>query len=171
VRDSDSALPDELRAKLPVANVTFDDAQAFAVWRSQRDGVNYRLPTEDEWEYAARGNSTRLYPWEGSFMGGRAAINGSGVKPVGSFPEGATPEGVQDMLGNVWEWTTSAAAMYKGNAKTLLNAADRGKLVVRGGSYESKLDGDEPITATARRWVDKDTRSPVLGFRLVRAEP
>ncbi len=75
------------------------------------------------------------------------------------------------MLGNVWEWTSSEAAMYKGNNRTVLGAGDRGKMVVRGGSYESKPDGDEPITVTSRRWVAKDSRSPVLGFRLVRVEP
>ena len=72
------------------------------------------------------------------------------------------------MIGNVWEWTTSKAAMYKGNQLTKLSDEDRGKLVVRGGSYESKPDGDEPVTGTSRRWVAPDFRSPVLGFRLVR---
>jgi formylglycine-generating enzyme required for sulfatase activity len=167
-RDGDERFPEGVRARLPVGNVSFDDAVAFAAWRSKRDRATYRLPTEEEWEFAARGTSARLYPWEGSDVLGRAALDGIGIKPVGSFPRGATPEGVEDMLGNVWEWTTSAAAMYKGNDKTKLNGEDRGKVVVRGGSYESRLDGDEPITVTARRWVGKDTRSPVLGFRLVR---
>ncbi|MBC7930368.1 MAG: SUMF1/EgtB/PvdO family nonheme iron enzyme [Rubrivivax sp.] len=157
--------------RLPVSNVSFDDARAFAEWRSKRDGAAYRLPTEAEWEFAARGNSSRPYPWEGSFVGNRAAIVSGSPSPVGTFPDGATPEGALDMLGNVWEWTSSEAAMYKGNNRTVLGAGDRGKMVVRGGSYESKLDGDEPITVTSRRWVAKDARSPVLGFRLVRVEP
>jgi formylglycine-generating enzyme required for sulfatase activity len=72
------------------------------------------------------------------------------------------------MIGNLWELTDSEAAMYEGNDKIELEPADRGKIVVRGGSYESRPDGDEPVTATARRWVAKDFRSPVLGFRLVR---
>jgi formylglycine-generating enzyme required for sulfatase activity len=72
------------------------------------------------------------------------------------------------MIGNVWEWTASEAAMYKGNDRTALSSQDLGKLVVRGGSYESKPDGDEPATVTSRRWVARDFRSPVLGFRLVR---
>jgi formylglycine-generating enzyme required for sulfatase activity len=76
---------------------------------------------------------------------------------------------VQDLLGNVWEWTSSEAAMYKGNTRTRLSDEDRGKVVVRGGSFESRHDGGEPITVTSRRWVARDTRSPVLGFRLVRA--
>ena len=60
--------------------------------------------------------------------------------------------------------------MYKGNNRTALGAQDRGKMVTRGGSYESRADGDEPVTVTARRWVARDVRHPVLGFRLVRAE-
>ena len=59
--------------------------------------------------------------------------------------------------------------MYKGNDKTALAPEDRGKVVTRGGSYESRPDGDEPVTATARRWVSRNFRHPVLGFRLVRA--
>ena len=165
------AAPKAGDARLPVSNVSFDDAEAFAAWRSKRDGVTYRLPTEEEWEYAARGKSSRLYPWEGSSVDNRAAIVSAGPSPVGSFPQGATPEGVLDMLGNVWEWTRSEATMYKGNNRTVLREEDRGEMVVRGGSYESSLDGDEPITATSRRWVMKDSISPVLGFRLVRAEP
>ncbi len=73
------------------------------------------------------------------------------------------------MIGNVWEWTGSPAAMYKGNTRTVLLPADRGKFVVRGGSYESRPDGEEPVNAMSRRWFAKDFRSPVLGFRLVRA--
>lgn len=167
----DGDTPKAGEERLPVSNVSFEDAESFAVWRSKRDGVTYRLPNEDEWEFAARGKTSRPYPWEGSFVGERAVVARGGPAPVGSLPEGATPEGALDMLGNVWEWTSSEAAMYKGNNRTVLGAGDRGKMVVRGGSYESKLDGDEPITVTSRRWVAKDSRSPVLGFRLVRVEP
>ena len=60
--------------------------------------------------------------------------------------------------------------MYKGNDQTSLASGDRGKLVARGGSFKSRPDGDEPITVTARRWIPRNFRDPVLGFRLVRAE-
>ena len=60
--------------------------------------------------------------------------------------------------------------MYRGNDQTALAPADRGKFVARGGSYASRHDGDEPITATSRRWLARDFRDPVLGFRLVRAQ-
>jgi formylglycine-generating enzyme required for sulfatase activity len=157
--------------RLPVSNVSYDDANAFAKWRSQRDGVTYRLPTEEEWEFAARGgDSTRMYPWGAGWVQGYANLGGAGTAPVGSFPLGRTPQGLEDMIGNVWEWTASEASMYKGNDQTALAPADRGKMVARGGSYESRPDGDEPVTVTARRWVPRNYRHPVLGFRLVREE-
>ena len=167
----DGARPKTGDERLPVSNVTYGDAEAFAKWRSKRDGVTYRLPTEAEWEYAARGgDSSRMYPWDGGWVQGYANLGGRGAAPVGSYPLGRTPQGLDDMIGNVWEWTSSEASMYKGNDRTALGDQDRGKVVTRGGSFESRADGDEPITVTARRWVARDFRHPVLGFRLVRAE-
>jgi formylglycine-generating enzyme required for sulfatase activity len=157
--------------RLPVSNVTYEDATQFAAWRSKRDGVTYRLPTEEEWEFAARGgDSTRLYPWGAEWTQGYANLGGAGPAPVGSFPLGRTPQGLEDMIGNVWEWTSSEASMYKGNDRTALGAEDRGKVVARGGSFKSRPDGEEPVTVTARRWLPRNSRDPVLGFRLVRAE-
>ncbi|MGH9903065.1 MAG: formylglycine-generating enzyme family protein, partial [Pyrinomonadaceae bacterium] len=152
----------------PVRNVTFEDAQRFAIWRSRRDGVLYRLPTEEEWEYAARGGTPQLYPWGGEWSDGRANLENEAPKPVGSFPEGATPQGLQDMIGNVWEWTSTEASMYRGNDLMKLSPQDQGKAVVRGGSYQSSPRGDKLITATTRSWEPKDKRDPVIGFRLVR---
>jgi serine/threonine protein kinase/formylglycine-generating enzyme required for sulfatase activity len=167
--DWGGSAPPPGRERLPVTNVSYEDARQFAAWRSKRDGVAYRLPDENEWEYAATGGSPQAYPWGDRWSEGYANLAGAGPAPVGSFALGRTQQGLDDMIGNVWEWTSSEAAMYKGNDRTTLSEADRGKLVVRGGSYESKPDGDEPVTATSRRWVARDTRSPVLGFRLVRA--
>ncbi|MCA1591604.1 MAG: SUMF1/EgtB/PvdO family nonheme iron enzyme [Acidobacteria bacterium] len=158
---------------LPVRRVSFDDAWQFAVWRSHRDGVTYHLPTEEQWEYAARGgDAARLFPWGGAWEQGRANLGGEAARPVGSFPSGATPQGVQDMIGNVSEWTSSPAAIYDGNKRMKLPEEDRSKVVVRGGSYRSKPDGDNPITATTRSWVAKDVQDQTLGFRLVQtSEP
>jgi serine/threonine-protein kinase len=168
----DGGSPRAGEEKFPVRNVSYEDARKFAAWRSERDGVTYRLPTEEEWEFAARGgDSSRLYPWGGAWAEGRANLSTDAPRAVGSFPEGRTPQGVDDMIGNVWEWTDSTASMYKGNDRTLLPSADRGKIVVRGGAYVSRPDGDEPISAPVRRWVAKDFRDPVLGFRLVRVGP
>jgi serine/threonine-protein kinase len=166
----EGARPKPGEERMPVTNVTYEDARAFAAWRSKRDGVTYRLPTEEEWEYAARaGDSGRAYPWGSEWVAGYANLGATTAAQVGSFPSGRTPQGLEDMIGNVWEWTSSEASMYKGNDRTALAPEDRGKLVTRGGSYESRPDGDEPITVTARRWVPRNFRHPVLGFRLVRA--
>lgn len=167
----DGASPKPGEDRLPVSNVSYEDARQFAAWRSKRDGVTYRLPTEEEWEFAARGgDSTRMYPWGAEWTQGYANLGGAGTAPVGSFPLGRTSQGLEDMIGNVWEWTASEASMYKGNDRTALAPEDRGKLVARGGSFKSRPDGDEPVTVTARRWLPRRFRDPVLGFRLVRAE-
>jgi formylglycine-generating enzyme required for sulfatase activity/serine/threonine protein kinase len=158
--------------QLPVTNVSYDDALAFAAWRSRRDSATYRLPTEEEWEFAARGgDSSRKYPWGNAWEEGRANIGMDSIRPVASFPQGNTPQGIADMIGNVWEWTGSKASMYEGNDKTKLDPADRGKMVVRGGAFASRPDGDEPVTVTSRRWLPHDLRDRVLGFRLVRVGP
>lgn len=170
VWDGDRPKPGE--EQLPVSNVSLDDARAFAAWRSQRDKVTYRLPTEEEWEFAARGgDSAHMFPWGDAWEDGRANLGSNAARPVGSFPQGNTPQGVADMIGNVWEWTGSETSLYKGNDKLKLLASDRGKFVIRGGSFESRADGDKPITATVRTWVAHDTRDTHLGFRLVRAAP
>jgi len=99
--------------KQPVVTVTWEDAVAYCIW------VEKRLPTEDEWEKAARGNDGRKYPWGNQWDPMRAnyGFNDDGRwakepeyrKPsrVGSYPLGASPYGVMDMCGNVWEWTSS----------------------------------------------------------------
>ncbi|HVF49533.1 MAG TPA: bifunctional serine/threonine-protein kinase/formylglycine-generating enzyme family protein [Pyrinomonadaceae bacterium] len=160
--------PKEGQELWPVRNVTPEDAQRFANWRSKRDGVAYRLPTEEEWEYAARGGTVLLYPWGNAWVDGRANLDSDKPAPVGSFKEGATAQGVQDLLGNVWEWTASEASMYAGNKRLKLRAEDAGMVVVRGGSYQSSARGDSLITNTTRTWQPKDKRDPVIGFRLVR---
>lgn len=169
VWDGDRPKPGE--EQLPVSNVSLDDARAFAAWRSRRDGVKYRLPTEEEWEYAARGGDpARLFPWGDRWEEGRANLGAASARPVGSFPQGNTPQGVADMIGNLWEWTSTEASLYKGNDRVKLGAGERGWFVIRGGSFESRPDGDKPITATVRNWVARSTRDTHLGFRLVRAE-
>jgi formylglycine-generating enzyme required for sulfatase activity len=93
-----------------VTNVSYDDAVAFAEWRSKRDGVTYRLPTEEEWEYAARnGDKDNLYPWGNTWQDGTRGDAETGVgkeQPVGTYQQGANRWGVQDLMGNVWEWTS-----------------------------------------------------------------
>ena len=106
--------PPSGRDRWPVANVSPKDVEDFAAWLSKRDGVVYRLPTEEEWEFAARnGSRNSLFPWGNSWEEGRANINEKkSPVTVGSFPRGATQSGVHDMIGNVWEWTSSKPRFY-----------------------------------------------------------
>jgi len=154
---------------LPVSNVSYDDAIAFAAWRSKRDSVTYRLPTEEEWEYAARnGDKDNLYPWGNSWAAGRAATAEAGVgkeQVVGTYPLGANRWGVQDLIGNVWEWTSSKASVYKGN-NLQLPAQYQDWIVARGGSYSSTAN---KVSGTMRDWFAPNYKNPVLGFRLVKA--
>jgi formylglycine-generating enzyme required for sulfatase activity/serine/threonine protein kinase len=154
----------------PVNNVSLDDAKAFAAWRSKRDGVTYRLPTEEEWEYAARnGDQANIYPWGNSWANDSAVVKMVSPQAVGSFPGGKNRWGVVDLIGNVWEWTSSKASIYPGNGRLSVPAQDQDSYVMRGGSYASEPSGERAITATFRDWVPASTKHPTLGFRLVRA--
>lgn len=156
---------------LPVANITYADAVAFAAWRSKRDNVTYRLPTDEEWEYAARnGSKDNLYPWGNTWQTGRAATAEAGVgkaQPVNSYREGANQWGIQDLMGNVWEFTSSKASVYPGNPAKLPEQL-KDWIVVRGGSFQSQAKGERPVSSTLRDWVAPTYKSPTLGFRLIK---
>jgi serine/threonine-protein kinase len=155
---------------LPVSDVSYDDAIAFAEWRSKRDGVTYRLPSEEEWEYSARnGDRDTLYPWGNTWLPAHAATKEAGVgkeQPVGSYPQGGNRWGVQDLIGNVWEWTSTKASLYPGSP---LNLPPQNKdwIVARGGSYSSPAN---KLSGTMRDWFAPTTKDRVLGFRLVRTK-
>jgi formylglycine-generating enzyme required for sulfatase activity len=155
----------------PVTFVSHSDAQAFADWRSKRDGVKYRLPTEDEWEYAARGgDQNNIYPWGNDWVEGNAITKASGAtmpKPVGSAPNDKTRWGVMDMIGNVYEWTSSRPGYYPGSTTQVEGEHRKNWYVVRGASYGTEQT-PKPISATRRDWFSADTKVSVLGFRLVR---
>ncbi|MCH6552254.1 MAG: SUMF1/EgtB/PvdO family nonheme iron enzyme, partial [Planctomycetes bacterium] len=87
--------------------VDLEDARAYCGWRGRRDGLDVRLPTELEWEAACRGRAGRLFPWGDDWVEGAAQIDSSATAPVTAHPSGATPEGVLDLAGNVFEWTGS----------------------------------------------------------------
>jgi serine/threonine protein kinase len=154
----------------PVVNVTFDDATAFAAWRSKRDGVGYRLPREEEWEYAARnGEQSDLYPWGPDWKDKAAVLKDATPAPVGSRAEGKNKWGVFDLIGNVWEWTSSKASVYPGNpAKVPSSIQDW--VTIRGGCYVSDpAKADAPVSACLREFVPPSTKTTLLGFRLVRS--
>jgi formylglycine-generating enzyme required for sulfatase activity len=124
----------------PVVNVTWADAAAYCRWADKR------LPSEAEWEYAARGTEGRKYPWGGQWDANRAAFRGNrGGKnqssPVGSYTGGASPFGAQDMAGNVWEWTASLEKPYPYVATDGREDPQvSGARVTRGGSWYTQQD-------------------------------
>ncbi|CAN5274118.1 hypothetical protein BH18ACI2_BH18ACI2_10520 [soil metagenome] len=164
--------PPAEQGQWPVRNVSVADAEAFAKWRSERVGRKCSLPTEEQWEYAARGmKSANLYPWGPQWIEGRANINAKLPVPVNSFSEGANNAGVLNLIGNVWEWTSSKAKLYDDNDKAEFDKQDRGKNVRRGGSYLSVARGDEAITATSRTFSPGTLIYPTIGFRLLCEAP
>ncbi|HEX5885475.1 MAG TPA: SUMF1/EgtB/PvdO family nonheme iron enzyme, partial [Pyrinomonadaceae bacterium] len=156
----------------PVVNVSFDDVNAFAAWRSKRDGVSYRLPTEQEWEYAARnGERSDLYPWGSDWRDNFAVLQEATPAPVGSRPDGKNRWGVFDLIGNVWEWTSSRVSAYPGN-RTEVPASTQDWVTIRGGCYVSDPGkSDAPVSSCMREFVPPSTRTTLLGFRLVRDGP
>jgi formylglycine-generating enzyme required for sulfatase activity len=155
----------------PVVRVDMEDVKAFIDWRSKRDKVKYRLPTETEWEYAARnGEANNLYPWGDKWEDRRAVLEQSAPKPVGSAPNGANKWGIQDLLGNVWEWTDSEYKAYPGSPGEIIRKNKTPEYVIRGGGFVSRASGDKAVTSTTRLGVEITRQDGVLGFRLVRSD-
>ena len=133
---------------LPVTRVPWADAANYCAWKHPNGG---RLPTEIEWEAAARGLSARAYPYGPSAdaaVANTASARRGGPVPVGSFPRGATPEGLQDMSGNVWEWTSSPLVAYTG-AHPRADSMSQYR-VIRGGAFDTS---DEIASASTRGYL------------------
>lgn len=146
----------------PVVYISWNDAKAYCEW------VGKRLPTELEWEKAARGTDARIWPWGNTFDIKKCNVEsweGSGPKPVGSYPDGVSPYGLYDMAGNVWEWTDSWYEAYPGSNYTNPEFGKKFR-VLRGGSWYH-YDSLGPIGA---RCASRDRAAPesisyVAGFR------
>lgn len=149
----------------PVVGVTWYDAKRFCEW------LNRRLPTEAEWEMAARRGHSTQYPWGGQPGPGHANLRGAEdgferTAPVGSFPRGATASGIQDMAGNAAEWVSDwyEATWYEKSTESNPTGpeAPTGQRGVRGGSW---ADPDHPARATARAALDPNVSNNSVGFR------
>ena len=153
----------------PVRYVSWHDALAYCSWLSEETGQELRLPTEPEWEKAARGTDGRKYPWGDEFDESKCNTGESGIgdtTPVGKYsPDGDSPYGVADMAGNVWEWCSSLYKPYPYDAadgREYLEA--EGRRVVRGGAF----DYVRRRVCCAGRYRDPpDSRLHLLGFRVV----
>jgi eukaryotic-like serine/threonine-protein kinase len=157
---------------MPVRFVNIADVEAFAAWRSKRDGVTYRLPTEKEWEYAARnGSKNDRYPWGDSFRTGCAVVDQSNNDPMPVGSRSCPNDwGVHDLIGNVIEWTADDPWVYPGS-ESGLNEEELAKTpvkMIRGGSARYPSTGKAAVTATGRLWSPVANRHDVIGFRLVR---
>jgi rhamnose transport system permease protein len=144
----------------PVVKVTFADAQAFCAWMGKR------LPTEEEWEKAARGTDQRSFPWGNLWDTTRANVRLSGLRgtaAVGSFSAGASPYGVEDMAGNVWEWTDSPYVAYPGSTYQDPQYSAEAR-VTRGGGW---FDDQKQVSTTNRSAALPQTANDDLGFRCV----
>jgi formylglycine-generating enzyme required for sulfatase activity len=160
----------------PVMGVTWYEAIAFCGWLTAKlrgignlgEDEAVTLPSEPQWEKAARGTDGRIYPWGGEADPNRANYDETGIRAtsaVGCFPGGASPYGCLDMAGNVWEWTRSLYKPYPYNAADGREDPDaEGVRVVRGGSWFVALVS---ARCSVRNWDSPVIRSSDLGFRVV----
>ncbi|MEY2555597.1 MAG: hypothetical protein QOF93_741 [Verrucomicrobiota bacterium] len=166
----------------PVVYVSYLDAVKFCQWLSTHERRKYRLPTEAEWEYAAKGSDGRKFPW-GNYDGRGDLANFADrntvfawsdreiddgypeSSPVGAFPLGASPFGIEDMAGNVWEWCLDYYELYRPGAKVNPRGSTAGtKRVHRGGSWKSRFSS---LRTTVRNSNVPGFSCNDLGFRIV----
>lgn len=153
-------------AEHPVIGVSWDQANAYCGWASRR------LPTEAEWEKAARGTDGRIYPW-GNSSPNENLVNFDHLinetTEVGSFPNGASPYGVLDMAGNAWEWTRDGYSLdyyLFSPEENPLSESPVNRRVLRGGNWDSNAEG---IRSANRFWAFPG-RNDIDGFRCAKSD-
>ena len=159
------------RPNFPVVGVNWYEAAAYASWLSEKTGKNYRLPTEAEWEKAARGTDGREYPWGNEFDKNNCNSKECGLgrtSPVGIFIKGESPFGCLDMAGNVYEWCFDwfDGGYYKKSPKKNPQGPKTGSgRVLRGGCW---FGVSSLCRASSRYRLNPVNRARLVGFRLVR---
>jgi len=168
--------------KHPVVYVSYADAVKFTTWLSLQEKRKYRLPTEAEWEYAARGTDGRKFPW-GNRLDSNDRANFADVNkklpwseptincgfavtsPVGSFARGASPFGMEDMAGNVWEWCLDCLTPYPGKERSNPRGPLGGnRQIYRGGSWKSRISS---LRTSARASNSPAYSANDVGFRIM----
>jgi formylglycine-generating enzyme required for sulfatase activity len=151
----------------PVTDVSLADAKAYAAWVSARENRQCNLPTEEQWEFAARnGPQQTNFPWGNTMLGGDSKLNGRAVA-VGTSQDTTLVGGLEDMLGNVSEWTSSTYSLYPGHPGSI--TPRQNLIAVRG------LNWNTPVASLKHReWLltyriaaTDDSQNAFLGFRLV----
>lgn len=156
-------------ARHPVADVSWYDAVKYCEWLSKLTGRKFRLPTEAEGEYAARGTDGRIYPWGNEWDPSKATCNSKNTAPVDAHPEGKSPFGIEDLSGNVLEWRSDWYDRY--DPKDLIDPKgpielNTNKFKVRRGGYAWADEGSFYLRSSVRSAAAPDLASYATGFRI-----
>ena len=154
-----ASIPDFVSTDIPRTDVSWYDALAFCRWLSSTTGQTIELPTEQQWQWAAQGNDNRVFPWGNHFDASCCNFDSDAPTSVAQFPNGASPFGVWDMSGNVWEWCLNTWKTHE----TTLSASDAH--VLRGGAWN--ISNSSEMRITYRNWFRTTGLNSTVGFRCV----